>query len=125
MPVRGIRGAIDVAGDRADEVLASTRALLLAIQQSNPELRTEDIASIWFTSTPDLVSIAPARAARDLGWTLIPLMCTSELPVAGSLPYIIRVLIHWNTNLPQSAIRHVYLGAAACLRPDLNESVDL
>ena len=125
MPIRGIRGAIDVPEDSAGVVLASTRTLLIAIQQANPDLRTEDIASVWFTSTPDLVSIVPAPAARDLGWTLVPLMCTLEMPVAGSLPRIIRVLIHWNTDRPQSAIRHVYLGEAARLRPDLNESIDL
>lgn len=123
MPVRGIRGAISVAKDSTDAILGCTRSLLASIQQANPSLRPEDIATAWFTSTADLVSIAPARAARDLlGWTLVPLMCGSEMPVTGSLPRIIRVLIQWNTDLPQAAVHHVYLGAAVALRPDLVES---
>ena len=121
MPVRGIRGAVSVAEDGAEELLSCTQSLLLAIMNANPELHTEDIASAWFTTTPDLRSIAPARAARDLGWTQVPLICTVEMPVTGSLPLTIRVLIHWNTDLPQAAVHHVYLGAAAGLRPDLNE----
>jgi chorismate mutase len=47
------------------------------------------------------------------------MMCAREIPVPGSLPRCIRILLHWNTDLPQEAIQHVYLGAAACLRPDL------
>lgn len=121
MPVRGIRGAISVAEDRASAILDCTRSLLEAIQQVNPGLRTEDIASVWFTATPDLAAVAPARAARDLGWTHVPLMCTAEMPVAGSLPRIVRVLIHWNTDLPQTAVHHVYLGTAVALRPDLTD----
>jgi chorismate mutase len=121
MPVRGIRGAISVTEDRAIAILDCTRSLLIAIQQANPGLRTENIASVWFTTTPDLTAVAPARAARDLGWTLVPLMCAMEMPVAGSLPCIIRVLVHWNTDLPQTAVHHVYLGAAAALRPDLTD----
>ena len=120
MPIRGIRGAISVAEDSADEILDCTRSLLVAIQQANPGLSPEDITTAWFTATTDLVSVAPARAARDLlGWTLVPLMCVSEMPVTGSLPRIIRVLIQWNTDLPQTAVHHVYLGTAVALRPDL------
>ncbi len=121
MPVRGIRGAISVSADNADCILESTRTLLLVVQKANPGLRAEDIASVWFTTTPDLSAVAPARAARDLGWTLVPLMCSMEMPVEGSLPLVIRVLIHWNTELPQAAVHHVYLGTAVVLRPDLAE----
>ena len=120
MPVRGIRGAITVDVDQPQTILDATRELLLAIQNANPDLEVSDIASIWFTLTDDLVSAYPARAARDLGWGLTPLMCAREIPVPGGLPRCIRVLIHWNTNLPPSAIRHVYLGEAVHLRPDLN-----
>ena len=120
MPVRGIRGAITVDADQPQVILAATRELLLAICQANPDLEVGDIASIWFTLTDDLVSAYPAKAARDLGWSLAPLMCAREIPVPGGLPRCIRVLIHWNTHLPQSAIRPVYLGAAARLRPDLS-----
>jgi chorismate mutase len=120
MPVRGIRGANAVQADTAEEILSATRHLLEAILRANSAIQPEDIASIFFTVTPDLTAVHPAKAARDIGWTHVPLMCATEIPVPGSLPLCIRVLVHWNTELPQSAIRHVYLGAATKLRPDLN-----
>jgi chorismate mutase len=120
MSIRGIRGAITVDIDQPEIILTATRELLNAIQESNPDLNVDDIASVWFTLTDDLCSAYPARAARDLGWGLTPLMCAREIPVPGGLPRCIRVLIHWNTHLPQSSIRHVYLGDAIHLRPDLN-----
>ena len=120
MPVRGIRGAITVDIDQPEVILTATRELLDAIQEANLDLKEDEIASVWFTLTDDLCSAYPARAARDLGWSLIPLMCAREIPVPGGLPRCIRVLIHWNTHLPQSSIRHVYLGDAIHLRPDLN-----
>jgi len=120
MPVRGIRGATAVDRDDPDEILSATRALLEEILEANPTLQTADLASAWFTVTPDLCTAHPARAARDLGWTLVPLMCAQEIPVSGALPRCIRVLLHWNTGLPQEAVKHVYLGRAASLRPDLS-----
>ncbi len=119
MPVRGIRGAICVDEDTPDQILNATRELLMAIRQANPTLEVSDIASIWFTLTGDLRSEFPAKAARQLGWAEPALMCASEIPVPGSLPQCIRVLLHWNTDLPQSQIQHIYLGEAAKLRPDL------
>ena len=120
MPVRGIRGAIAIDADQPEEILRATRELLTAILDANATLLSEDIASAWFTVTEDLCSDYPARAARQLGWTHVPLMCAQEIPVPGGLPHCIRVLLSWNTDLPQSAIRHVYLGAATSLRPDLD-----
>jgi chorismate mutase len=119
MPVRGIRGATVAPKDEPEAVLAATRTLLEAIVQANPGLIPADLASAWFTVTSDLCSAHPAQAARQLGWGSVPLMCALEIPVPGSLPHCIRVLLHWNTALPQSAIQHVYLGEAARLRPDL------
>ncbi len=119
MVVRGVRGATVVDEDQPEAVLSATRELLQALQQANPEMHLADLASALFTVTEDLSSVYPARAARQLGWNQVPLMCAREIPVPGELPRCIRVLLHWNTNLPQEAIRHVYLGAAACLRPDL------
>ncbi|WP_322792237.1 chorismate mutase [Bellilinea sp.] len=122
MVVRGIRGAITVENDQPEAILAATRRLLQAIAQANPAFQPADAASIFFTVTPDLSSAFPAEAARQLGWGETPLMCAQEIPVPGALPRCIRVLIHWNCNLPSSAIRHVYLGEAAGLRPDLSDS---
>ena len=122
MPVRGVRGAIDVSDDKPEAVLAATRELLTAVLEANPELRSEDIACAIFTTTDDLSSAYPARAARDMGWNAVPMICSREIPVPGGLPNCIRVLLQWNTGLPQQAVRHVYLGAAAGLRPDLSET---
>ncbi len=120
MPVRGVRGATVVEEDRSEAVLSATIELLLAILKANPDLKTEDLASAWFTASDDIRSVYPARAAREIGWNTVPLMCAQDIPITGSLPYCIRVLLSWNTELSQKSIRHVYLGAAASLRPDLN-----
>ena len=122
MPVRGIRGATVATLDQAEAVLAATRELITAIQSANPALKPADIASVIFTVTDDLCSAYPAQAVRQLGWDDVPLMCAREIPVPGGLARCIRVLVHWNTELSQEAIRSVYLGAAASLRPDLNRT---
>ena len=119
MTIRGIRGATVVERDEPVAIHSATRALLEAILAANPSLQPADLASAWFSATPDLSAAYPAVAARQLGWTQVPLMCVQEMDVPGSLARCIRVLLHWNTDLPQAAIQHVYLGAAEALRPDL------
>ena len=119
MPMRGVRGATTVNEDQADQMLAATQELLEAILAANPGMNTEDIASVVFTLTDDLSSAFPALAARRIGWNSVPMMCASEIPVPGSLPRCIRVLLHWNTDTPQGGIRHIYLREAVKLRPDL------
>ena len=113
MTLRGIRGATTVDQDQPEAILQATAELLAAIQQANPSLRLEEIASALFTLTEDLRSVYPAQAARGMGWERVPLMCSQEIPVPGSLMGCIRVLIHWNTDLPAEAVRHVYLHQAA------------
>jgi len=120
MTIRGVRGAITVDADQSDMILAATQELLTAILRANPSLRTEDIASAIFTLTDDLVSVHPALGARQMGWGSVPMICTGEIPVPGSLPRCIRVLIQWNTSIAQDAVRHVYLREAVNLRPDLS-----
>jgi chorismate mutase len=119
MPIRGIRGATTVTGDEAELILQATRELLEAILEANEGMSPEDIGSALFSLTDDLASTFPAQAARQMGWGLIPVMCAREIPVPGSLPMTIRVLIHWNTHVPQNEITHVYLREAVKLRPDL------
>lgn len=118
MPVRGVRGATTVARNQKEEILERTRELLVHMIEANG-IRTEDIASAWLTTTPDLYAEFPAVAARQLGWTQVPLMQSHEMSVPGMLPLCIRVLLHWNTEKAQSEIRHIYLREAAHLRPDL------
>lgn len=118
MPVRGIRGATTIRSDRQEEVLAATSELLEQMQRVNA-FSVQDIASVLFTVTGDIHSVFPARAARHMGWDLVPLMCFNEIEIEGALPLCIRVLILWNTDLDQDQIKHVYLHGAEILRPDL------
>ena len=119
MPIRGIRGATTVAADEPDLILQATRELLEEILTENDAMQPEDVASAIFTVTDDLVSTFPAQGARQMGWGLVPMLCAREIPVPGSLPRVIRVLVHWNTDVPQDKITHVYLRDAVKLRPDL------
>ena len=119
MTIRGIRGATTVEADQPDLILSATRELLEAVLEANPGMCPEEIASAIFTVTDDLISTFPAQAARQMGWSLVPMMCAREIPVPGSLPKTIRVLVHWNTELAQNQVTHVYLRGAVKLRPDL------
>lgn len=119
MPIRGIRGATTVSADEPDLILEATRELLEAILQQNGAMDPEDVASALFTVTDDLASTFPAQGARQMGWGLVPMLCAREIPVPNSLPRVIRVLVHWNTELKQNEITHVYLREAVKLRPDL------
>jgi chorismate mutase len=119
MSNRGIRGAITVTTNDASAILEATHQLLGSIQIANASLKPEDIASALFTMTTDLNAVYPAKAARQMGWSNVPLICAQEIPVPDGLPLCIRVLISWNTDLPQDEIKHIYLREAATLRPDI------
>jgi len=119
MPIRGIRGATTVSADDPELILEATRELLEEILEENNSMRPEDVASALFTMTDDLASTFPAQAARQMGWGLVPMLCAREIPVPNSLPRVIRVLVHWNTDVLQNEITHVYLRDAVKLRPDL------
>lgn len=117
--VRGIRGAITAEDNTAEAISKATKELLQALIKVN-EINTEDIASIFLTTTPDLNADFPATAARELGWNLVPLLCAREIDVPNGMKQLIRVLMHVNTSKSQAEIRHQYLGNAATLRPDLS-----
>jgi chorismate mutase len=120
MPCRGVRGATTAEANSSDEILKATRELLaLMIRQNGIE--PEDVASVIFTTTPDLEAEFPALAARQLSWGNVALMCAHELGVPGSLEKCVRILIHWNTAKPADEIQHVYIKGAVQLRPDLSE----
>lgn len=121
MSVRGIRGAITVERDEPELLLDATERLLRAIVAEN-DVIPEDVASVLFTLTPDLRSQFPAAAARRMGWTRVPLLNFTEVPVVGGLPRCIRVLLHVNTDKRQDQIVHVYLDGARVLRPDLERA---
>jgi chorismate mutase len=120
MHCRGVRGATTVSADTRDEVLAATRQLLALMIRLN-DIHPEDVGSAIFSTTEDVNAEFPALAARQLGWNDVPLLCTHELNVPGSLPLCIRVLVMWNTPRSQADIRHVYIKGAVRLRPDLSQ----
>jgi chorismate mutase len=120
MPVRGIRGATTAASNTPDDIHAATRELLVALIAAN-DLVEGDVASVIFTATPDLDAAFPATAARQIGWTsaaLLDAVAPAVTQGVTGLPRCVRVLVHWNTDRPQSEVRHVYLGGARALRPD-------
>ncbi len=117
--VRGIRGATTVEANTREAILEATTELLTALIEAN-ELRADDVASAFFTTTPDLNAEFPAVAARNLGWNHVALMCGHEIDVPGSLRRCLRVLLLVNTTRSQREVEHVYLRGAQVLRPDLN-----
>jgi chorismate mutase len=117
MRCRGIKGATTSPDNSEEAILAATRELLKAMISMNG-VQTEEIAAVFFTSTVDLNSVFPARAARELGLDGIPLLCAQEIEVARSLPRCLRVLLLVNTEKGQSQLRHLYLREARELRPE-------
>ncbi len=120
MLVRGVRGATTVENNTRDEILTATRQLFALMIRLNG-IETEMAASAMFSVTTDLNAEFPALAARQLGWLEVPLLCTYEIDVPGSLRKCIRILINWNTEKSQRDIKHVYIKDAVRLRPDLSK----
>jgi len=117
LPTRGIRGAITVEANSSDAILDAARELLSVMLKAN-EIDVDDVASAFFTTTPDLNAEFPALAAREMGWNNVALLCGHEMNVPGSLPMCLRVLLLVNTDKPARDIRHAYLREARVLRPE-------
>ena len=120
MRLFALRGAVTVDRNDAEEILGATEWLMREILQRN-DLAPEDVVSCLFTLTDDLDAEFPAVAARRIGFDQVPLMCAREVPVPGSLPRVIRVLMHYHAE-PDHRARHVYLGDARKLRADLDSA---
>ncbi len=118
MAVRGARGAIVVPEDERISLLLATSRLLGAMIERN-SVESGEIASVIFTATPDLRSAFPAEAARQMGLTGVPLLCSTEIDVKGAMPRVVRILLLFNTELGQDGVAHVYLDGAESLRDDL------
>jgi chorismate mutase len=117
--IRGIRGAITIEEDKAENVWQETAKLVQEVAKVN-NIKPEHIASVTISTTPDIRSAFPAKSVRSMdGWQYVPIMCMHEMDVPGALPLCIRVLLHVNTDTPQHEIHHVYLKEAVKLRPDL------
>ena len=118
MAVRAVRGATQLEEDVREHMLDRVAEMVLDSMSANG-LEVDDFISVIFTATSDLVSEFPAYAARQLGFGDIPLLCARELEIAGSMPRVVRMLAHVETDLPRADITHVYLHGAAALRSDL------
>ena len=118
--VRARRGATTIDSDTTDQIRTRTIDLLEQMLVRNG-VNHDDIISVLFTATDDIHSMFPASAARDIGFGDIPLICARELDIQGATPLCIRVLMHLNTTVSRSDLRHVYLEGASGLRDDLPE----
>ena len=116
--LRGIRGATTVDANTREAILQAASELLSALIEAN-DIRRDDVASVIFTTTPDVNAEFPAVAARQMGWTNVALMCGHEMAVPGSLPMCLRILMHVNTAKTPDELQFVYLRGARALRQDL------
>jgi len=119
MYCRGIRGATTVKKNAVEDILHASQELLQQMVEANG-IQQENVASVIFTTTPDLTAAFPATAARQMGWTDVALLCSTEIDVPGSLQGCLRILIHYNTEKRSDEIVHVYINGAADLRSDLS-----
>ena len=118
MSLRAVRGATQLEEDVREHLLERVAEMVLDVMVANG-LEVDDFVSVIFTATSDLVSEFPAYAARRLGFGEVPMVCARELEVVGSMPRVVRMLAHVETDLPRGDITHVYLHGAAALRRDL------
>lgn len=116
--VRALRGATTVAVDTKEQVFERTNELLTELFRRN-DVAHDDLISVLFTVTEDIRSCFPAAAAREIGLGDVPLMCAQEIPVVGSTPLCVRVLVHLESEKSRAELRHVYLEGASGLRDDL------
>jgi chorismate mutase len=116
--VRAVRGATQLEEDVREHLLERVAEMVLDVMEANG-LDVEDFISVIFTTTSDLHSEFPAYAARRLGFGEVPLLCARELEIDGSMPRVVRMLAHVDTDRPRAEVTHVYLHGAAALRRDL------
>jgi chorismate mutase len=123
MPVRGVRGATTAAANTAEAIVEATDELLRELVRAN-DLDVSEVCFAFFTTTHDLTAEFPAYAARRLGWVEVPLLCSHDmdvtLPNPRGVPMCIRILLLYNTESPQSAMRAVYLRGAQAIKADLD-----
>ncbi|MEO3812829.1 chorismate mutase [Sphaerisporangium sp. B11E5] len=116
--VRAIRGATQIDSNDREAILLGVAELVTEVMERN-RLTTDDVISVFFTSTPDLTAEFPALAARKLGFNDVPLICASEIDVPGALPRVVRLMAHVELDRPREDIQHVYLRGAVALRVDI------
>ena len=118
MSVRALRGATRLSADDPGEMTEAVVELVRTMLERNG-IGTDSLISVIFTSTPDLVCMFPAAAAREIGLGDVPLICAQEIAVPGALSRVVRVMVHAELDRPRSEVAHVYLRGAEALRQDL------
>ena len=118
MAVRAVRAAIQIDANERDQILEGASELVREMLRRN-DLSFDDLISVVFTATPDLNAEFPAYAARLMGMTDVPLLCSTEIAVPGAMPRVLRLLAHVETDRTRAEIAHPYLRGAAALRRDL------
>ena len=116
--MRAVRGATQLDADDRDHMLERVSEMVLDAMAAN-DLTVDDFISVIFTATSDLHSEFPAYAARQLGFGEVPLICARELEIEKSMPRVVRMMAHVETDLERADVTHVYLHGAALLRTDL------
>jgi chorismate mutase len=118
MMFRGVRGATTATENTPEGILSVTRELLQELIRVNG-IEEDYVASVIFSSTPDLNAAFPAQAGREIGWRRTALMGCQEIDAPDGIPMCVRVLIHWNTDKSLDEIKHVYMRGTERLRRDL------
>ena len=118
MRLFALRGANSARANEAEAILSATEELMRELLGRN-QLEADALVSCIFTVTDDLDAEFPAVAARRMGLDQVPLLCAREVPVPGSMPRVIRVMVHYYAGEDHQP-RHVYLGEARALRGDLD-----
>jgi chorismate mutase len=116
--IRAIRGAVQVDANERTAILDGTAELVIQVLDRN-QISADDVISVIFSATADLNAEFPALAARSIGFQDVPLLCCSEICVPGSMPRVVRLMMHVESGLSRSEIQHVYLRGAAALRLDI------
>jgi chorismate mutase len=121
MMFRGVRGATVAKSNTREAIMEAAEELILKLIEVNG-IEEDQVASVIFTSTPDLNAAFPAAAARHIGWTRVALLGAQEIDTPEGMKRCIRVLIHWNTDRSLDEIQHVYMHGTEKMRPDLYPS---
>lgn len=123
MALRAIRGATQLDVDERDHLIERVIEMLTAVMKSNG-LVEDDFVSILFTATTDVGSEFPAAAARTIGFADTPLIDARPMEIDGSMPRLIRMIAHVESDRSKAAVEHIYLHGAVQLRRDLVQQAE-
>ena len=119
--MKAIRGATTVSRDNPEQIQSAVKELLNTIVRVN-NVGHGQIICIMFSSTADLKSFYPAKAAREAGFASCALYSSLEPEIEGSLERCIRVMLLVEGDFVPE---HVYLNEAKNLRKDLTSILNV